>query len=282
MQAICDYYHLSRQAHDQMLERQAKRQQADGLILERVRQIRRQHPRLGARKLLVKLGPMLAAEGLQIGRDRFLDLLRSNDLLVQKRKAHRRTTFPGRWRTPNRLPGRTISQPNQVWVSDLTYLETESQPFVYLFLLMDLYSRFIVGWQVSRSLAADGALSALKMALETARPDRHGLIHHSDHGVQYTSSGYLQTLSAAHILPSMGEIGNCYDNVFAERVIGTLKDEYRLNDRLLDFSHATHLAQEAIRLYNTDRPHLALGYAYPQDVYLGLFTSVSPLIIPAS
>lgn len=282
MQAICSYYGISPQAHYQMLQRLIRRQQEEVLILELVRQIRRNHPRMGGRKLLFKLEPMLAAEGLQIGRDRFFELLRTNDLLVKKRKTYRRTTFPGWWRTPNLLPGMTISRPNQVWVGDITYLETESQPFVYLFLLMDLYSRFIVGWHVSPSLAADGALGALQMALETALPERQGLIHHSDHGVQYTSSGYLQTLSASSILPSMGEVGNCYDNVFAERVIGTLKGEYRLADRLLDLSHARNLAQEAIFLYNTDRPHLALDYAYPYDVYWGLISALSPLFVPAS
>jgi len=282
MQAICSYYGISPQAHYQMLQRLTRRQQEAILILELVRQIRRKHPRMGGRKLLFKLQPMLTAEDLQIGRDRFFELLRSNDLLVKKRKTHRRTTFPGWWRTPNLLPGLSVSRPNQVWVGDITYLETESQPFVYLFLLMDLYSRFIVGWHVSHSLAADGALAALQMALETVPPDRQELIHHSDHGVQYTSSGYLQTLSASSILPSMGEVGNCYDNVFAERVIGTLKGEYRLDDRLPDLSHARNLAREAIFLYNTDRPHLALDYAYPQDVYWGLFPTLSPLIIPAS
>lgn len=281
MAEICAYYGITRQAHYQMLRREAGREREELLILELVRQIRRKHPRMGSRKLLVKLAPMMGAEGLRIGRDRLFDLLRREDLLVTRRKARRRTTYAGWWRTPNRLPGLTITRPNRVWVSDITYLETETQPFVYLFLLMDLYSRYLVGWHISDSLAADGAQLALQMALQQSLAGWQGLIHHSDHGVQYTSSTYLSTLSNHAILPSMGEIGNCYDNAFAERVIGTLKGEYRLADRLTDIFQAEQLSQEAVFLYNTDRPHLALDYAVPRDVYFSQISASFPLIIPA-
>ena len=281
MDEICAYYGITRQAHYQMLRREASREREELLLLELVRQIRRKHPRMGGRKLLVKLEPMMSTEGLRIGRDRLFDLLRKEDLLVKRRKAHRRTTFPGWWRTPNLLPGLTITHPNQVWVSDITYLETETQPFVYLFLLMDLYSRYLLGWHVSDSLAANGAQMALQMALQQSQCGWQGLIHHSDHGVQYTSLTYLSTLSDHAILPSMGEVGNCYDNVFAERVIGTLKGEYRLEDRLSDIFQAKQLSQESVFLYNTDRPHLALDYAVPRDVYFGHISTSFPFIIPA-
>jgi transposase InsO family protein len=281
MDAICAYYGITRQAHYQMLRREANREREELLVLELVRQIRRKHPRMGGRKLLVKLEPMMSAEGLGIGRDRLFDLLRREDLLVKRCKAQRRTTFSGWWRTPNLLPGLTITRPNQVWVSDITYLETETQPFVYLFLLMDLYSRYLLGWHVSDSLAANGAQRALQMALQQSLGGWQGLIHHSDHGVQYTSSNYLATLSDYTILPSMGEVGNCYDNVFAERVIGTLKGEYRLEDRLTDIFQAEQLSREAVFLYNTDRPHLALNYAVPREVYFGHISTPFPIMIPA-
>ena len=120
---------------------------------------------MGGRKLLYKLEPMLACEGLKMGRDRLFDLLRSQDLLVARKKTYRRTTIPGLWRAPNRLLGLTISRPNQVWVSDITYLELELIHFAYLFVLMDLFSRYIVGWQVASSLSTDGALASLDQAL---------------------------------------------------------------------------------------------------------------------
>jgi putative transposase len=121
MHAICDQFGISRQAHYQMLQREIQRQTKAEIILEIVRQVRRKHPKMGGRKLLYKIQPMLAEEGLAIGRDRLFDLLRAADMLVKPKKGYRRTTFPGLRRAPNLLPGLTISLPNQVWVCDITY-----------------------------------------------------------------------------------------------------------------------------------------------------------------
>lgn len=130
---------------------------------------------------------MLDAESLKIGRDRLFDLLRDANMLVKPLKKYRRTTIPGLWRASNRLPGLLISQQDQVWVCDITYLELMKGRFAYLLLLMDLYSRYIIGWHVSSSLASDGAVASLEMALSRSRNRPSGTIHHSDHGVQYTS-----------------------------------------------------------------------------------------------
>lgn len=280
MDQICGQFDITRQAHYQKVKRETQRQVAEEIILEMVRQVRRKHPRMGTRKLLFKIQPMLAVEGLQIGRDRLFCLLREQDMLIQPKKAYRRTTIPGYWRTPNLLPGLTIYQPNQVWVCDITYLEVEMDRFVYLFLLMDLYSRFIVGWQVAPSLAADGAVESLRMALKNLPKIKNPLIHHSDHGVQYTSYSYMEVLSHMGIHPSMGEVGNCYDNIFAERVIGTLKNEYCLDTLFIDRYQVFPAVKEAIHFYNTDRPHLSLNMAVPSDVYWGLHRGVPLVTIP--
>ena len=264
-----------------MLRREQKRHKQEAIILEMVRQIRRRHPRMGTRKLLVKLGPMLAAEGLKMGRDRLFSLLKQVDLLVKRRKRRHRTTISGWWRTANLLPGLTISQPNQVWVSDITYLQTEVQPFVYLFMIMDLFSRYIVGWQVADTLAASGALVALEQAIQQAQLPILGTIHHSDHGVQYTCHNYLNALQLYNIQPSMGEVGNCYENAFAERVIGTLKHEYFLDARLANHSHAYDMSSQSVDLYNLDRPHLSLNYATPASVYFKESFVAPVVIIPA-
>lgn len=280
MDQICNYFGVSRQAHYQKLHRERQGQKESELILEMVRQVRRKHPKMGGRKVLYKIEPMLAAEGLKIGRDRLFDLLRRHDLLVKRKKSYRRTTIPGLWRTPNLLPGLVISRPNQVWVCDITYLELERDGFAYLFLLMDLYSRFILGWHVSPSLGADGALASLHMALPSLPVDSETPIHHSDHGVQYTCHNYLNTLLDRGIRPSMGAVGNCYDNIFAERVIGTLKHEYSLRDPFVNLPQVQAAVPEAIHLYNTDRPHLALNMAYPEQVYCGSHCKVPSIVIP--
>lgn len=280
MEAICNQFGITRQAHYQQIRREIQRQKDSELILEMVRQVRRKHPKMGGCKILYKIQPMLAAEGLKIGRDRLFDLLREHDLLVKRKKSHRRTTIPGLWRTTNLLPGLTISQPNQVWVCDLTYLELERSGFAYLFVLMDLYSRFILGWHVSPSLGADGALASLRMALPYLPTVHEPLIHHSDHGVQYTCHNYLDTLLDYEIRPSMGAVGNCYDNIFAERVIGTLKNEYRLSDQFASLAQVQAIVPEAVHLYNTDRPHLALQMAYPEQVYFSFHRNAPPVFIP--
>jgi transposase InsO family protein len=260
--------------------REIERQSNDEVVLEMVRQVRRKHPRMGGRKLLFKIQPLLAAERLQIGRDRLFELMRRQDLLVKRRKTYRRTTIPGLWRAPNRLPGLTIFQPNQVWVCDITYLEVEIDRFAYLFVLMDLFARYILGWHVSTSLAADGALISLDMALSHRSSATCDLIHHSDHGVQYTNHAYMNTLLASNIQPSMGAIGNCYDNIFAERLIGILKSEYRLDTRFMNFTQVNLAVKEVVHLYNTDRPHFSLNLAVPHDVYFGHHSDVPSLAIP--
>ena len=280
MDMICQQFGISRQAHYQMLERNRERQANAAMILELVRQVRRKHPNMGGRKLLFKIQPMLVQEGLTIGRDRLFDLLRSQDLLVKRKKHQRRTTIPGIFRTPNRLPGLSIAAPNQVWVCDITYVEVEINQFAYLFLLMDLYSRFILGWHVSDSLVSEGAVFSLKMALSHLPSSRTSPIHHSDHGVQYTSHAYRDTLQRHGLLASMGAVGNCYDNIFAERVIGTLKNEYRLGDRFVDPSQVARLVPEVIHLYNVERPHLALNMHTPSQVYYSGPGFVQPLTIP--
>jgi transposase InsO family protein len=280
MAQICSQFGISRQAHYQKLWRETERQTENEIVLEMVRQVRRKHPRMGGRKLLLKIQPLLATEQLQIGRDRLFELLRSQDLLVKRRKTYRRTTIPGLWRAPNRLPGLTISHPNQVWVCDITYLELAIGHFAYLFVLMDLFARYILGWHVATSLAAEGALISLQMALSHLSQAPRNLIHHSDHGVQYTSHAYMHTLLVCNIQPSMGAVGNCYDNIFAERLIGILKSEYCLDTRFMDFTQVNLAVKEVVHLYNTERPHLSLNLAVPQDVYLGHRSDTPTLTIP--
>ena len=280
MATLCAHFGISRQAHYQQVQRDARRHTETALILELVRQVRRKHPRMGTRKLWVKLQPLVALDGLQIGRDRLFTLLRTHDLLVRPLKSYRRTTRPGTQRLPNLLPGLIVAQPNQVWVCDLTYLTVAGGRFAYLFLLMDLYSRFIVGWQVAPSLAGTGAVTSLQHALRHGPGNGQEPIHHSDHGVQYTAAPYQALLAQAGFRPSMGAVGNCYDNIFAERVIGTLKHEYGLALPFPDHQLVRRAVPEAIHYYNTERPHLALDMAVPQAVYEGRVLDIRPVVIP--
>lgn len=267
--ALCTAVGITRQAYYQERQRRAWETARDARVLSLVRMIRQRHSQMGTRKLLVRLRPQLEQEGLRVGRDHLFDLLREANLLVQRERQTRRTTWAGTLRLPNRVAGRTISHIHQVWVTDITYIQLQNGHFVYLFVVMDLFSRAILGAVLAPSLAATSALKAIQQAAEHASTPLRGLIHHSDHGVQYTCQGYRDWLAAHGILASMGEVGNSYDNAYAERVIGTLKYEYGLKLPFVDEAQARRTVTEGVYLYNHERPHQSLAYAFPMAVYTG-------------
>lgn len=158
-------------------------------------------------------------------------------------------------------------RPNKAWVSDITYVETE-EGFRYLSLVTDVYSRRIMGFDLSDSLAVEGTIRALRQAVRQANGRVKKTIHHSDHGIQYTCHAFRKQLKKYRMKQSMGEVGNCYDNALAERVNGILKLEYGLNHRFVTEKQARRAVREAIWLYNHDRPHLALNYQKPYDMYI--------------
>ena len=265
-QAICRHVGISPQAHYQMLRRQVWRQLQEALVLSRVREIRQELPRVGVRKLHYLLQDFYQEHGISMGRDRLGELLRRHDLLVRPRRKPTRTTFPGGVRSQNLLVSASISRPNQAWVADITYIATELG-YRYLALVTDLYSRRIMGWDLANSLSLEGAVRAMKRAIALAGGEVKGLIHHSDHGSQYTSRDYLALLHKAQIRSSMGAVGNAYDNAVAERVNGILKLEFMLDQRFPDDATAQAAVANAIHLYNRKRPHLSLHYATPEQAY---------------
>lgn len=143
--------------------------------------------------------------------------------------------------------------------------------------MTDAFSRRIMGWHLAPSLHAEGALAALNQAIALADGKVEGLIHHSDRDVQYTCLDYLLRLQEVGARPSMGTTGNCYENALAERVNGTLKVEYCLEDGFVDYPQAWKAVSQVVTLYNNDRPHLALDYLTPTQVYLRhLHSPVAP------
>ena len=157
------------------------------------------------------------------------------------------------------------SRPNQIWVSDITYIRT-IKGFCYLALITDAYSRKIVGYDLSNSLELSGCVRALNKALYKAKNiDR--LIHHSDRGIQYCSNVYTKILKQHNIAISMTEDNHCYENAMAERINGILKDEFYLDQTFTDVDHAKRATKNAINLYNEVRLHLSLDYKTPNYVH---------------
>jgi putative transposase len=261
---------VSRQAAYAYRGRAQEQAKQEAAICAWVRAVRAKHPRMGTRKLWQEIGGWLKEQGFSYGRDRLFDLLRRHQLLVEPARRTRRTTYAGLWRCPNLLEELEVTRPNQVWVSDITYIETE-QGFVYLALITDVYSRRIMGYDLGQTLAVEGALRALQMACRMAQGNLAGLIHHSDHGVQYTCHAYRHFLEQRQMRSSMGEVGNCYDNALAERVNGIVKLEYYLGTCFASFSQALQAVKQAVWLYNHERPHLSLAYQKPHAVYANYF-----------
>jgi len=237
------------------------------LVVELVRRERWRQPRLGGRKLRHMLDGELRAAGVSIGRDRFYEVLKRHDLLVVRPRRGSRTTDSrhGFRVHPNRARDLALTGPHQLLVSDITYLRTRGG-FVYLALVMDAFSRTIVGYDCSDSLEVEGALRALRMA-QGQLPAGVVAMHHSDRGIQYCCRAYIEQLARGGMSISMTEENHCYENSQAERVNGTLKHELGLDETFEDAAEAKGAVAEAVAIYNHDRPHQSLGYRTPMEVH---------------
>ncbi len=225
-------------------------------------------PILGGRKLYYLLKEEIALLTEPIGRDKFFDLLRTNGLLIRPKKYRVKTTdSKHRFRKyDNLIKPMKITRINQVHVSDITYLRAADR-FCYLFLITDLYSRRIIGQELSESLAIEGSIKALDMAARKAK-DLTGSIYHSDRRLQYCSNIYTDKLKSLGMRISMSEQANPYEIAVAERVNGILKQEFMLDKTFPDISTAKQAVWEAIKTYNEKRPHTSLGYRTPEEVFV--------------
>jgi transposase InsO family protein len=258
---------MTRDAYYKHCKRQERRREREEQVVRLVKETRQELPRSGARKLLHELRPKLEEQGCSIGRDALFSVLRTEDLLVKPRRKCPITTYSAHEYAvaPNRLREAVITGPAQAVAADITYLRLQAG-FCYLFLLTDVYSRMIVGWHLSESLAHDGAVAALEMALRnnTLRP---GALHHSDRGAQYCCHEFMREAKDHGIVLSMTDANHCAQNALAERVNGILKDEFYIDLRFNSLAQARRAVANAILVYNTRRPHLSLDYKKPFDVH---------------
>jgi len=264
---ICSVFGQTRDAYYKYQKRREKKEALVKKVVELVKEERKDQPRVGGKKLYEAIHPMFILEGLKVGRDKLFDILREHDMLVKRKKASCRTTdsYHRFHKYKNLVKDMDVTAPNQVWVSDITYIRTVNG-FCYLALITDMYSRKIVGYDISDSLELAGCMRALKTALAKARPAA-GLVHHSDRGIQYCSNQYVNELKKRKIKISMTEENHCYENAIAERVNGILKDEFYLDQCFFTMSHARTATKSAIEIYNNKRLHLSLGYKTPETVF---------------
>lgn len=245
---------------------QQKAYEAD-IVIDEVLRYRKHQKRLGTRKLLHEMQGFLEAHNFQIGRDAMFNLLAERGLLITKRKRRGCITTLSKHRFkkyPNIIKGFIPIAPNQLWVSDITYIHL-SDDFAYLSLITDAYSHKIVGFYLSEDLSAKGPLKALKMAL-TGNPDCKNLIHHSDRGVQYCCDEYVKLLQSNNFKISMTENGDPLENPLAERVNGILKSEL-LEEVFVDFKIAQQAIAVACSTYNHLRPHGSIDNLKPVEAH---------------
>jgi putative transposase len=255
---FCKLFGISRQGYYQKIKRYERKEKEKQQVVKLVKAVRKKHKRMGGEKVHDKIRPDLKAMEIKCGRDKFFDILRDENLLIHYRKRFVKTTQSKHlfYKYPNLIKGMDINRSEQVIVSDITYIRTK-QGFLYLFLITDLYSKQIMGWELSDNLKTVNAVKALKMAVRNRKyPDRD-MIHHSDRGFQYCNPSYVKELTDNGISISMTSKYDPYENAVAERVNGILKNEYEIGDGFVGTKDAKREIKYAIWLYNTDRPHMS-------------------------
>ena len=264
---ISHCFGLKRDAYYKYKARADKRLKLEQQIISIVKKKRKSLPREGVRKLTKSLDIDFNKANIKVGRDTLFNVLRKHNMLTLRKKTSARTTnsYHRFYKYNNIIKDVKVIRPNQVWVSDITYIRT-IKGFCYLALITDVHSRKIVGYDLSDSLELKGCVRALNKAIYQAKNIKQ-LIHHSDRGIQYCSNVYTKILKRNNINISMTEENHCYENAIAERVNGILKDEFYLDQTFDSIAHAKRATKNAINLYNEIRLHLSLDYKTPNMVY---------------
>lgn len=254
IQAVCDVLGIARST----VYYQPKPRE-DQPIRDALRELAGQWPTYGYRRLT----KMLQRQGYAVNGKRVRGLMHELELAGSPPARKPRTTHSqhGFGRFPNLVADLTIERRDQVWVADITYVQLQEE-FVYLAILMDVYTRMIRGWHVSRSLEQELTLVALRRGLSQGRPE----IHHSDQGVQYACQAYVELLITTEVAISMAGVGQPEENGYAERVIRTIREEEIALTEYQDLADAREqLGRFLDDVYNTKRIHSSLGYLTPAE-----------------
>ena len=265
---LCGWFGITRQAYYQDSWNEMEKGIEEELVLKEVLNIRKDHRRIGTRKLYEMITPVLLEHQIKMGRDKMFDLLSVNHLLIRRRRRNITTTWSKHWlrKYPNLIRNFVPTSPNQLYVSDITYWKVNEYP-VYITFITDAYSHKIVGYHLAKTLEAIESRHALEMALRDFDKPAGYLIHHSDRGLQYCSQEYVRLLNKYEIQISMTESGDPLENSLAERVNGIMKEEYLDPQGIKSVKEAITYLHKAIALYNTERPHMSISNYTPQQIH---------------
>jgi len=264
--SACGLFGVNRQVYYRSKRAFQKRQQTASKVVNMVQGVRKQMPRIGTRKLYFLLQDQLNDIG--VGRDKLFAILRGNRMLIKPQKSYRKTTDSHHWyrKHKNLTENITPVRPEQIWASDITYIGNRGN-HRYLALVTDTYSKKIVGYDLSASLGADGAIRALTMGLKQRSYKEKQLIHHSDRGFQYCCDDYQKVLARKKVRCSMTESYDPYANAVAERINGILKQEFLLEDYNVTLPVMKELVRNSIQIYNNKRPHYSCQMKTPEQMH---------------
>lgn len=264
---LCGLLGKTRHAYYDHLWRKDSRALKEDIVLQLVNKLRHSLPRLGTRKLHYLLLPLLKEHNITIGRDYLFGLLYDHRLLIRQRRRKVTTTNSRHWmrKYSNLVRDLQITRPEQLWVSDITYIRMINQ-WGYLSLVTDACSRRIMGWSFRADMETQGCIDALEMAFKS-RVYNEPLIHHSDRGSQYCSKNYVGILLENKVAISMTENGDPYENALAERVNGILKSEFNIYNSNTGFEQTRLLVQKSIEAYNGLRPHSSCDFLTPDQAH---------------
>jgi putative transposase len=249
------------------VSRTAQQAQMTEEVLNCVKTIREDMPRLGTRKLYYLLSDEFEQSGLKVGRDKLFSILRDSNLLIYKHKRYVRTTDSSQWQRQhdNLVEDYVPEKPEELLVCDITYFETE-QGNAYGHFATDAYSKKIMGYEVAYDMTKERTVAAFDMAMSN-RIYKHRGIHHSDRGSQYCSYLYTETVRDNNYEISMTQDGSPYDNAIAERINGILKDEFGLDKKFKDLNELKEKLKRAVDIYNNQRPHLSCHLLTPNQMH---------------
>ena len=253
MNQLYDTIGVSKQAVYQYAKRQLVFDKKLNILLTEAETLRKEHPGCGVEKMYSTLKPDF------IGRDRFVDLFMDLGFRLNKKRNYRRTTYTGNIYYPNLIKGMRVFAPSTIWQSDITYIYV-GERFYYAVFIIDVYTKKIVGYQVSNHMRATANVKALEMALKKNKAPR---IHHSDRGGQYIYKEYINALKDNSSQISMAL--SAQDNAYAERINRTIKEEYLDYWKPKNFQQLKRQMKKAVKHYNTKRPHNNLGKLTPID-----------------
>ena len=262
----CVLFGIDRQVYYRKIKRRKARQSNASKVVSLVLEIRQTMPRIGAKKLYFLLNSDL--KQLKTGRDKFITILRANHLLiVPKRSYHITTNSHHRFRKhQNQILDLQIQRPEQVWVSDITYIGKRENP-CYLSLVTDAYSKKIMGFNVADNMNTESSLIALKNAIKLRKEKSLSLIHHSDRGLQYCANEYQKLLYKSKIKCSMTQNSDPYENAVAERINGILKQEFDIDKFNKELPIMEALVKNAVEIYNNKRPHYSNYMLTPNQMH---------------